>query len=126
MLEKEIDNYDAPRTPSPGEHHFNYPMSPIRKPERTRRKSSAASSIADRPPTPYSPSSRTSGFPRESFSSRKSYGSPRIHYPSMSEASAFDFDLKDMSFDSNKLDSARPSTHSERPLNLSYEKQSYL
>jgi hypothetical protein len=123
MLEKEIDNYDAPRTPSPHEHRFNYPMSPIRKPERTRRKSSAASSIADRPPTPYSPSSE---FPRESFSSRKSYGSPRIHYPSMSEASAFNFDLKDMSFDSNKFDPSRPSTQSERPLNLSYEKQSYL
>ncbi|KAF9740977.1 hypothetical protein PMIN06_008820 [Paraphaeosphaeria minitans] len=126
MLEKEIDDYDHPRTPSQDYPNFNYPMSPIRKPERIRRKSSATSSIADRPPTPYSPSSRRSEFPRDSFSSRKSYGSPRIHYPSMSEASAFNFDLKDMSFDSNKFDTVRPSTHSERPLNLSYEKQSYL
>lgn len=127
MLEKEIDDYDQPRTPSPQDYHsFNYPMSPIRKPERVRRKSSATSSIADRPPTPYSPSSRKTEFPRDSVSSRKSYGSPRIHYPSMSEASAFNFDLKDMSFDSNKFDPVRPSTNSDRPLNLSYEQQSYL
>lgn len=127
MLEKEIDGYDAPRTPSPQDYtSFNYPMSPIRKPERIRRKSSACSSIADRPPTPYSPSSKSTEFPRESFASRKSYGSPRIHYPSMSEASAFNFDLKDMSFDSAKYDPVRPSTQSDRPLNLSYEKQSYL
>lgn len=123
MLEKEIDDYHHPRTPSPRDS-FNYPMSPVRKPERIRRKSSATSSIADRPPTPYSPSSRKSEFPRDSFSSRKSYGSPRIHYPSMSEASAFNFDLKDMGFDSYKFDAARPSINSERPLNLSYEKQS--
>lgn len=127
MAEKEIDDYHHPRTPSPQDHpSFNYPMSPIRKPERIRRKSSTTSSIADRPPTPYSPSSRKSEFPRDSFSSRKSFGSPRIHYPSMSEASAFNFDLKDMSFDSNKFDPFRHSTHSDRPLNLSYEKQSYF
>ena len=121
MLEKEIDDYDAPRTPSPEDYpSFNYPMSPIRKPERARRKSSACSSLADRPPTPYSPSSKHAEFPRESFTSRKSsVGSPRIHYPSMSETSAFNFDLKDMSFDSAKYDL-------DRPLNLSYEKQSHL
>ncbi|KAF2447950.1 hypothetical protein P171DRAFT_453076 [Karstenula rhodostoma CBS 690.94] len=111
MFEKEIDDYDHPRTPSPQDYRsFNYPMSPIRKPERARRKSSATSSIADRPPTPYSPSSRKSELPRDSFSSRKSYGSPRIHYPSMSETSAFNFDLKDMSFDSNKFDPPRRYT----------------
>ncbi|KAJ4354565.1 uncharacterized protein N0V89_006302 [Didymosphaeria variabile] len=128
MLEKDFDDFDGPRTPSPHDYpSLEYPMSPIRKPERVRRKSSATSSLADRPPTPYSPSSKTSEFPRESFSSRKSYGgSPRIHYPSMSEASAFNFDIKDMSFDSNKFDPVRPSTHSDRPLNLSYEKPSYL
>lgn len=120
IFEKEVECWDARRTPSP----HDYPLSPLRKPERVRRKSSAASSIADRPPTPYSPSSKSSEFPRSSMASRKSYmGSPRIHYPSMSEASAFNFDLKDMSFDSSK---GRPSTHSDRPLNLSYESQSYL
>jgi hypothetical protein len=120
FFEKEVMCWDARRTPSP----HDYPLSPLRKPERARRKSSAASSLADRPPTPYSPTSRTSEFHRSSIASRKSYmGSPRIHYPSMSEASAFDFDLKDMSFDSNK---GRPSTHSDRPLKFSFESQSYL
>ena len=125
MMEKEVESWDARRTSSPSEYRsFNHPMSPIRKPERVRRKSSCASSLADRPPTPYSPSSKNSEFPRSSIASRRSIvGSPRIHYPSMSEASAFNFDLKDMSFDSSK---GRPSTHSERPLNLSYESQSYL
>lgn len=128
ISEKEIGNWDAPRTPSPQDYpEFNYPLSPIRKPERARRKSSASSSLADRPPTPYSPSSKTSEFPRSSITSRKSYGgSPRIHYPSMSEASAFNFDLKDMGFESARCDPVRPSTHSDRPLNWSYEKQSYL
>ncbi|KAF1968626.1 hypothetical protein BU23DRAFT_572209 [Bimuria novae-zelandiae CBS 107.79] len=125
MLEKDVGTWDAPRTPSPQEHiSFNYPMSPIRKPERVRRKSSTCSSLADRPPTPYSPSSKASEFPRSSITSSKTYvGSPRIHYPSMSEASAFNFDLKDMSFDSAKY---RPSSQSDRPLNLSFESQSYL
>jgi len=123
MFEKDVDAYEPPRTPPPFEHPpFNVAMSPVKKPEKARRKSSTASSIADRPPTPYSPSSTTGDFPRSSFTSRKSFGgSPRIHYPSMSEASAFNFDLKDMSLDSNKSDSFRPSSQSERPLNFSYD-----
>jgi len=52
----------------------------VRRPERARRKSSVASSVADRPPTPYSTSSPSS---------------PLIHQtPSISEASAFKFDFK--------------------------------
>jgi hypothetical protein len=68
------------------------PISSIRKPERARRKSSVASSIADRPPTPYSPSSPTGDFPRMSVSSNRSQ--PLIHYPSMEETSAFRFQFE--------------------------------
>lgn len=89
MFEKELDLYDQPRTPSPVDtiSPMKSPSSSIRKPERAQRKSSVASSIADRPPTPYSPAS--TDFPRESFSSRASH----VHYPSMSEASAFRFEF---------------------------------
>lgn len=91
MFEKELHTYELPRTPSP-QDGLRSPSSSIRKPERVRRKSSVASSIADRPPTPYSPTSPSSEFNRASTSSRKSQ--PLIHYPSVSEASAFKFDLK--------------------------------
>ena len=61
MYEKELHTYELPRTPSPQEDDLALPLqSPstsIRKPERVRRKSSVASSLADRPPTPYSPTS---------------------------------------------------------------------
>ncbi|KAF2638087.1 hypothetical protein P280DRAFT_90779 [Massarina eburnea CBS 473.64] len=114
MFEKELANYHLTRTP----------LSPVRKPDRARRKSSCASSLADRPPTPYSPASVSSDYPRSSYTSRKSYGSsPRTHYPSMSEASAFDFDFN-IDFDSHLKDPARPSSQSTRPLNLSFD--SYL
>ncbi|KAH7085744.1 hypothetical protein BKA63DRAFT_560378 [Paraphoma chrysanthemicola] len=93
MFEKELHTYDAPRTPSPIDLApvLRSPSSSIRKPERVRRKSSVASSIADRPPTPYSPTSPSSEFQRGSTSSRRSQ--PLIHYPSVSEASAFRFDI---------------------------------
>ncbi|KAF2472277.1 uncharacterized protein BDR25DRAFT_164648, partial [Lindgomyces ingoldianus] len=95
MFEKELGLYDPPRTPprSPTKD----PSTPIRMPEQARRKSSV--SLADRPPTPYSPSSTTGEFPRRgsrgSHGSRKSYGSSHRHnhYPSMSEASDFDFNF---------------------------------
>ncbi|KAF2691088.1 hypothetical protein K458DRAFT_288850 [Lentithecium fluviatile CBS 122367] len=118
MLEKEI-NYEPPRTPSPHDiASAQSPSTPVRKPERVQRKSSVCSSLADRPPTPYSPASATSEFPRSSYGSRKSgVGSPRIHYPSMSEASAFNFNFN-LDFDPHARDPARQSD--DRPLNLSY------
>jgi hypothetical protein len=93
MFEKELHTYEPPRTPSPNDlaAPLRSPSSSIRKPERVRRKSSVASSIAERPPTPYSPTSPSSEFHRASTSSRKSQ--PLIHYPSVSEASAFRFEL---------------------------------
>jgi hypothetical protein len=93
MFEKELNTYEPPRTPSPHDlaHPLRSPSSSIQKPDRVRRKSSVASSIADRPPTPYSPTSPSSEFNRASTSSRKSQ--PLIHYPSVSEASAFKFEL---------------------------------
>jgi hypothetical protein len=94
IFEKELHTYEVPRTPSPTDRPsaLQSPSSSVRKPERVRRKSSVASSIADRPPTPYSPTSPSSGeFQRASISSRKSQ--PLIHHPSLSEASAFRFDL---------------------------------
>ncbi|KAF1840775.1 uncharacterized protein K460DRAFT_295271 [Cucurbitaria berberidis CBS 394.84] len=94
LFEKELSTYEFPRTPSP--HDITPPMmspsSSIQKPGRVRRKSSVASSIADRPPTPYSPTSPSGEFSRGSTSSRRSQ--PLIHYPSMSEASAFRFELE--------------------------------
>jgi len=90
MFEKEFHTYDIPRTPSPEDlaEPLKSPASSLQKPKRVRRKSSVASSIADRPPTPYSPTS--SEFNRGSTSSRKSQ--PLIR-PSVSEASAFKFEL---------------------------------
>lgn len=94
LFEKELSTYEFPRTPSPNDitPPMQSPSSSIRKPERVRRKSSVASSIADRPPTPYSPTSPSSEFQRGSTSSRRSQ--PLIHYPSMSEASAFRFEFE--------------------------------
>ncbi|KAL5116768.1 hypothetical protein ACEQ8H_005380 [Pleosporales sp. CAS-2024a] len=94
MFEKELHTYERPRTPSLDDiaPPLTSPSSSIQKPDRVRRKSSVASSIAGRPPTPYSPTSPSIEFGnRISTSSRKSQ--PLIHYPSMSEASAFQFDL---------------------------------
>jgi hypothetical protein len=98
MFEKEFALYDHPRTPSPDDipPPLQSPSSSIRKPERVRRKSSVASSIADRPPTPYSPApySPTSNhfdFQRGSMSSRRSQ--PSCHHPTKSEASAFRFEF---------------------------------
>lgn len=93
MFEKELSTYEfPPRTPSLTDAaSIKSPTSSIRKPERARRKSSVASSLADRPPTPYSPSSPSGEFNRGSVSSRRSQ--PFIHYPSVSEASAFRFNF---------------------------------
>ncbi|KNG51484.1 hypothetical protein DDE82_000805 [Stemphylium lycopersici] len=94
MFEKELSTYDfPPRTPSLTDMaSLKSPTSSIRKPERVRRKSSVASSLADRPPTPYSPTSPTGEFNRGSTSSRRSQ--PLIHYPSVSETSAFRFNFE--------------------------------
>lgn len=94
LFEKELSTYEFPRTPSPQDiiPPMQSPSSSVRKPERVRRKSSVASSIADRPPTPYSPTSPSNEFSRASISSRRSQ--PLIHYPSMSEASAFRFEFE--------------------------------
>lgn len=94
FVEKELNIYDFPRSPTPDDlpPALQSPSSSIRKPERVRRKSSVASSLADRPPTPYSPTSPSGEFSRSSVSSRKSQ--PLIHYPSVSEASAFRFEFQ--------------------------------
>jgi hypothetical protein len=94
IFEKEFDLYQHPRSFSPDDDDIASPLqSPsasIRKPERVRRKSSVASSIADRPPTPYSPASNNFDFSRESMSSRRSQSA---HHPTRSEASAFRFEF---------------------------------
>jgi hypothetical protein len=93
ISEKEFALYDHPRSPSPDDDTTSPLQSPsasIRKPERVRRKSSVASSIADRPPTPYSPASNQFDFSRESMSSRRSQSA---HHPTRSEASAFRFEF---------------------------------
>lgn len=80
--EKEFATYEFPARKSPTEHApvMTLISDSVRKPERARRKSSVASSLADRPPTPYSPTSPSS---------------PLIHQtPLVSEASAFKFDFK--------------------------------
>lgn len=94
IFEKEFALYDHPRTPSPDEDiasPLQSPSTSVRKPERVRRKSSVASSIADRPPTPYSPASNQFDFSRESMSSSRK--SPSGHHPTKSEASAFRFEF---------------------------------
>lgn len=95
MFEKELDLYDHPRSPSPIDipPPLQSPTHSIRKPEQARRKSSVASTIADRPPTPYSPTSTNSDFLVGSYGSRKSQPLIR-HQPSMSEASAFRFEFE--------------------------------
>ncbi|KAF2120738.1 hypothetical protein BDV96DRAFT_595159 [Lophiotrema nucula] len=121
MFEKELAIYDPPRTPSPQESSssFRSPSTPIRKPERVRRKSSV--SVADRPPTPYSPASTTGEFPRRgSQTARRSQGSTKYaHNPSMSQSSDFTFNF-DFELDGQARDPHRPSCQSERPLYYSY------
>jgi hypothetical protein len=119
MFEKELNIYIPPRTPSPTDPTSSMIAStPIRKPDQVRRKSSVASSLADRPPTPYSPASACSEFPRRgSGSSYKSGSPPCIYYPSMSEASAFRFNFE---ADSPPRGASRPSHQSDRPLRYSY------
>ncbi|KAI8941356.1 hypothetical protein NX059_002581 [Plenodomus lindquistii] len=96
LFEKELATYEfPPRTPSPTDFSpsMKSPLESVRRPEKVRRKSSVASSIADRPPTPYSPTSPCGDFHRGSMSSRRSQ--PLIHHtPTMSEASAFKFDFE--------------------------------
>lgn len=93
LLEKELGLHDRPRTP-PARSPPGSPKTPsITVPKRARRQSSL--SLADRPPTPYSPSSTTGEFIRTgSHASRGSPRSPKhLHYPSMSEASEFNFNF---------------------------------
>jgi hypothetical protein len=120
MFDKELSSFDSYQT-TPPQSPTQDPSSPIRLPEQARRKSSVIS-IADRPPTPYSPSPTSGEFPRRSsrgsMSSRISHGSHRHrHYPSMSEASDFNFDF---GFDSpprgGDRNRARATSQSEKPL----------
>lgn len=64
---------------------------PNMKPEHIRNKSSL--SLQDRPPTPYSPTSskESHNFPAPTRPKSLSQRSNHVHYPSMSEASDFDF-----------------------------------
>lgn len=121
FVEKELGLYELPRTPSPQSTTASAksPRSPsIRKPERVRRKSSV--SLADRPPTPYSPTSPSGDFPRRgSYSSRKSGSLASIHYPSMSETSAFNFDF-DFGHSSRDYSLQAHRVSDERPLHYSY------
>ncbi|KAF2002839.1 hypothetical protein P154DRAFT_124115 [Amniculicola lignicola CBS 123094] len=108
MFEKELALYEFPRSPSPQSPSKSHKSSSsIQKPEPVRRKSSV--SLADRPPTPYSPMAPSSDFTRRgSHVSHASRGSNRhVHYPSMSEASAFRFNFD---YDDQL----------KRPLSLSY------
>lgn len=115
MFEKELNLYETPRTPSPHQSTMS-PLTSVQKPERVRRKSSVCSSIADRPPTPYSPPSFSGEFLRQG-----SPTSPRseryMHSPSMSEVSAFNFNFAD---GSPPLHPPRLSHQSDRPLSYSY------
>lgn len=123
LLEKELNIYVPPRTPSPVITTKASPSSPIRKPERVRRKSSVCSSIADRPPTPYSPASASGEFPRRtSHNSRKAGSSPHTHYPSMSESSAYGFNFGlENSSPPDSFPGPRQSQQSDRrPLHYSY------
>ncbi|KAF2264526.1 hypothetical protein CC78DRAFT_228958 [Lojkania enalia] len=122
MFEKELNLYDAPRTPSRQSttKSLKSPSSSIQKPERARRKSSSVS-IADRPPTPYSPASTTGEFPRRgSHTGRRSQGSTRYgHNPSMSQGSDFTFNFE-FQLDSPNSNLQRSMSQSERPLHYSY------
>jgi hypothetical protein len=121
MFEKELSLYNSPRTPSPQyeDKTLISPTTPIRKPQRARRKSSVSSSLADRPPTPYSPASTTGEFPRRSSHASRKSSTPHIHYPSMSETSAFDFKF-DFEDDYPPRGQPRRSNQSDRPLSYSY------
>ncbi|KAB2571964.1 hypothetical protein BFW01_g11976 [Lasiodiplodia theobromae] len=90
LTEKELEDdtpmysYRPSRTPEPG----------MKAPEHVRNKSSL--SLQDRPPTPYSPTSSKESpkFPTQPTHTRPKSVSQRtnhVHYPSMSEASDFDF-----------------------------------
>jgi hypothetical protein len=107
IFEKEVA-YGSPRSPP----RTITPTSPIRMPDHTRRKSSVAS-LQDRPPTPFS---STLSEADEDPSPYIPYNSPRqnrghFHYPSVSEASTFDF-----GFHANHRESDRFSVQSERKL----------
>ncbi|KAF2733190.1 hypothetical protein EJ04DRAFT_277880 [Polyplosphaeria fusca] len=120
MWEKELGLTGSPRTPSPRSsvHSHKSPSSPLQKPEPARRKSSV--SLADRPPTPYSPASTTGEFPRRGSRSRRSQGSIKYgHHPSMSQSSDITFDFN-FEFESPPRSQPRPSNQSDRPLYYSY------
>ncbi|KAF2189777.1 hypothetical protein K469DRAFT_47874 [Zopfia rhizophila CBS 207.26] len=128
IFEKELGVYNQPQTPprSPTQTAGSS-SSPIRMPEKARRKSSV--SIADRPPTPYSPASMSGEFPRRGSrashrSSHRSQGSPRhIYYPSMSECSEFNFEFN-FDFDPLQQTHGRQSNQSERRLYYPNERYS--
>ena len=117
LWEKEVNLNDRPRTP-PLKRSPTSPRAPssITAPERARRKSSV--SIADRPPTPYSPSSSTNEFVRTgSHASRGSPRSPKhLHYPSASDASDFNFNFEFSPSSVSSTGLERFSSQSARPL----------
>ncbi|KAF2804821.1 uncharacterized protein BDZ99DRAFT_397187 [Mytilinidion resinicola] len=110
IFEKEVA-YDMPGTPPRTPPHSITPTSPIRMPDHARRKSSVTS-LQDRPPTPFSPTlseadEESSSYLPHPKSSRQHQG--HVHYPSVSEASTFDF-----GFHTSPRESERFSGQSER------------
>lgn len=110
IFEKDIQLFDKPHTPPRTSVKSISPSSPIRMPDHARRKSSVTS-LQDRPPTPYSPGlSEDDEHPAPWLPRRDSQRSRgHVHYPSMSEASEFDF-----GFNSAPRHNERSSEQSER------------
>lgn len=123
-LEKELNLYEFPRRASTPRDTPLGPTSPIPRPDPVRRKESSASSLADRPPTPYSPTTTNGEFPRRgSQLSRKSGSTPHGHYASLSDTSTFEFGFggSDYGISPPQGNSSRPSMQGDRrPLNQSY------
>jgi len=122
-LEKELNLYEFPRRASTPRDAPLGPTSPIPRPDPVRRKESSASSLAERPPTPYSPTTTNGEFPRRgSQLSRKSSSTPYGHYASLSDTSNFEFGFgSDYGTSPPQGNSSRPSMQGDRrPLNQSY------
>lgn len=110
LFEKEVALYSRVHTPPQTPPKSDTPTSSIKLPDHARRKSSV--SIQDRPPTPFSPDVSEDGDPAlwlPKIESPRSRG--HVHYPSVSEASEFDF-----GFSSPPRHSDRFSGQSERRL----------
>lgn len=110
LFEKEIALYNTPHTPPQTPPKSATTVSAVKVPDHARRKSSL--SIHDRPPTPFSPDMSGDSDPAlwlPKLESPRSRG--HVHYPSVSEASEFDF-----GFSSPPQHSDRFSNQSERRL----------